>query len=457
MDERSPNYRARPWLRVIAMILKGSQRGGSKQLAAHLLKMHDNEHVEVHELRGFLSDDLHAALHEIYAVSRGTRAKQFLFSLSLNPPGHEHVPIEAFEAAIEDAEKSLGLEGQPRAVVFHEKNGRRHAHVVWSRIDTEQMKAINMPHFKLKLREVSRDLYLVNGWQMPRGLVNSRERDPRNFNRAEWEQAKRAKQDPKALKALFQECWASSDSSKAFAQSLQARGYTLAHGDRRGHVAVDFRGEVYAISKWAGVRTKDVRGKLGEAVELPSIEQAKAMIASRMTDMLRNHVAKAEIAHQKQTAMLAFQKSQIVERQRQERSVLETSQQKRWSKETNERASRLNKGVRGLWDRLTGQHEKQARENDCEALLALRRDRQEKDNLIERHLDERHSYHQIAREARDTHAKDMEQLHCDIADYMRVGVDKKPLNVLEQFHEVNKQPSISPQRPSKDRGPTRGH
>jgi hypothetical protein len=27
------------------MILKGSQRGGSQQLAVHLLKVHDNEHV----------------------------------------------------------------------------------------------------------------------------------------------------------------------------------------------------------------------------------------------------------------------------------------------------------------------------------------------------------------------------------------------------------------------------
>lgn len=34
------------------MILKGSQRSGGKQLAAHLLKTEDNEHVEVQELRG---------------------------------------------------------------------------------------------------------------------------------------------------------------------------------------------------------------------------------------------------------------------------------------------------------------------------------------------------------------------------------------------------------------------
>ena len=36
----------------------------------------------------------------------------------------------------------MGLTDQPRAVIFHEKNGREHAHVIWSRTDTEQMRAI---------------------------------------------------------------------------------------------------------------------------------------------------------------------------------------------------------------------------------------------------------------------------------------------------------------------------
>ncbi|AVO51399.1 relaxase/mobilization nuclease domain-containing protein [Ectopseudomonas mendocina] len=118
------------------MILKGSQRGGAKQLARHLLNTAENEHVHVHELRGFMADDLEAAFQEAYAVSRGTRARQFLFSLSMNPPLQENVPTHTFEMAIEAVEQKLGLDGQPRAVVFHEKEGRRHAHVVWSRIDT---------------------------------------------------------------------------------------------------------------------------------------------------------------------------------------------------------------------------------------------------------------------------------------------------------------------------------
>jgi len=43
----------------------------------------------------------------------------------------ERVSIDTFEAAIEQAEHKLGLDSQPRAVVFHEKEGRHHAKVVW--------------------------------------------------------------------------------------------------------------------------------------------------------------------------------------------------------------------------------------------------------------------------------------------------------------------------------------
>lgn len=39
------------------MILVGNQRGGAKDLALHLLKK-ENEHIEVHEVRGFASVEL---------------------------------------------------------------------------------------------------------------------------------------------------------------------------------------------------------------------------------------------------------------------------------------------------------------------------------------------------------------------------------------------------------------
>jgi hypothetical protein len=61
------------------MILKGNQRAGGGQLAHHLLNDRDNDHVAIHDLRGFISEDLNGAFTEAFAVSQGTRCKQFLF------------------------------------------------------------------------------------------------------------------------------------------------------------------------------------------------------------------------------------------------------------------------------------------------------------------------------------------------------------------------------------------
>lgn len=193
------------------MILKGSQRGNAAQLARHLLNATDNEHIELHEVRGFLGHDLDGALAEADAIARGTRCRQFLFSLSLSPPETESVPAQSFEAAVEMVEQKLGLEGQPRVIIFHEKEGRRHAHAVWSRIDAETMTAKNLPFFKTRLMEVSRELYLEHVWDMPKGFIDREFRNPLNFMRAEWQQAKRVKQDPRLVKAMFRECWQRSD------------------------------------------------------------------------------------------------------------------------------------------------------------------------------------------------------------------------------------------------------
>lgn len=159
------------------MILEGNQRGSATEMARHLMDLKENDHVEVHEVSGFLSDDIHEAFHEIQASARGTKCSQYMFSVSLNPPRNETVSIETFEKALTDIEQKIGLKGQPRVVVFHEKEGRRHAHCVWSRIDAQSMTAINLPFYKKKLNEISKDIYLEQGWNRagtcPRALLIS--------------------------------------------------------------------------------------------------------------------------------------------------------------------------------------------------------------------------------------------------------------------------------------------
>ena len=440
------------------MIIKGTQRGGAAQLARHLLNTGENEHIEVRELRGFINDTLDGALREAQAVARGTRCRQFLFSVSFNPPEHAAVTDRDFRHAARQVEKQLGLTGQPRAIIVHEKDGRRHAHCVWSRIDSNQMKAINLPHFKIKLRTVSRELYLKHGWKMPVGLVDSRERNPLNFSRAEWQQAKRTGHDPKALKRIFQHCWAVSDSRPALSHVLEERGFYLALGDRRGVVAVDFRGEVYSLARYAGVRTKDVRARLGKGKDLPSVEDVKAHIAARVTDKLRSFVHEAETAFKKGHARLAFQRRELRDKQRAERQALRDFHEKRRIAETNARAARLRRGLMGIWDRLTGQHRRTRKQNELEARQCHLRDQREKQNLIKRQLTERRPLQTEIKAARQRHAREVEQLHRDVAAYIRMGDEarrapREQSREARQHDQAQTRPRGRGRRKRRDPGP----
>lgn len=372
------------------MILKGNQRGGGRQLARHLLNAHDNEHVHVHDLRGFVSNDLTAALHEAYALSRSTRARQYLFSLSLNPPPETQVSTADFERAIEAIEQKLGLVHQPRAIVFHEKAGRRHAHAVWSRIDMNRMTAIHLPYYKLKLHDISKSLYYTHDWDGPPGLSNSKDSNPTNFSHAEGQQAQRAGHDPKALKALFQECWSTTSTGPAFAAVLHRHGLILARGDRRGFVAVDAQGEVYAIARLTGQPTKAIKERLGAMNALPSVDQAKAQLATQVSTQPKPQPNDQQ--HRQRTA-LTRQRSRIVSQQRHEREQLAKRQQQRWKAETQARSQRLRTGLRGLWDRITGKHARICEQNTREAQQANIRDQAETDQLIFAQIEARRVLH----------------------------------------------------------------
>lgn len=368
------------------------------ELARHLLKA-ENEHVELHEVRGFIADTLPGALNEAYAISRGTRCQKFLFSLSLSPPELERVPIAVFEEAIERIEQRLGLQGQPRAIVFHEKEGRRHAHCVWSRIKVKTMTAVDLPHFKLKLMDVSRDLYLEHGWRMPAGMTHPSMRSPLSFDMKEWFKAKRSDKDPRDIKAALQQCWASSNSAKALRTSLEQCGYFVARGDRRSVVVIDLRGEAYNLARWVGVRAKDVVSRMaGE--ELYSVELQQQRVAALVITKLEGFAVKITEDFARASKITEGKRLVMTERHRELRRALVSDQEKRSMTERTERAERFRKGLLGLWDRITGLHGKIRRQNEVEITAAIARDRREKEELVQQQLRERQALQLEIRHAR---------------------------------------------------------
>lgn len=403
------------------MILKASERGNGNNLAAHLMNARDNEHVELHELRGFIADDLHGAFKEADAISRGTRCQNYLFSLSLSPPEHEDVPPEVFEAAIENIERRLKLEDQPRAIVFHEKEGRRHAHAVWSRINVETMTAVNLPHFKRKLNDISRNLYIEHGWEMPDGFKKGRNRDPLTFTMAEWQQAQRTGHNPRHLKATMQDAWKSSDSKASFQTALRENGLFLARGDRRGFVALDHKGEVYSLTRYSDLKAKELQARIGDPKDLPSVDDAKHWIAQRMEPQVKAYVAELEEKYRKKGMALSFERKEMVDRHRHARKALQTRHDQRWETEQRKRAERLPRGMKGLWSWVTGKTKKIKLQNELEALRAQERDRAERQAIITKQLSERRKLQTKIVEKRKTQQRECAELSRDVAHYIMMG------------------------------------
>lgn len=414
------------------MILKASQRSGSAQLGRHLLNAQDNEHVEVHEVRGFMAEDVMGAMKEAEALAKGTRCKQHLFSVSLNPPENADVPAEVFEGAVASIEEKMGLIDQPRMMIFHEKEGRRHAHVVWSRIDSETMTAKQLSYFKTKLQEVSKQLYFENGWKMPAGLADKQARDPRNFTLDEWQQAKRAGLDAKTLKGHAQDAWAISDNREAFAHALEERGLYLAKGDRRGHVAVTYEGEVFALSRLTGVKAKDIKAKIGKPDDLRSVAQTKKHIAETIAPRLDGFIKDAKKLAKDALTPLTDQLKAMSDAHAQERKQMNEGQKARWDQETKKRAGRLRSGVRGLWDRMTGEYAKTVKRNEVEAWQGLRRDRHQRQAMLEAQHKERRKLQGQFRQTRQRHAKQVQELHKQAANY-RLMRDDNQQSLREQF------------------------
>ena len=400
------------------MILKASQRARYSELAKHLLNGEDNEHVTVHEIRGFVAETLLEALREAYAVSRGTRCSKYLFSLSLSPPEDADVSIEDFEAAIEEVEKKLGLVGQPRIIVFHEKYGRRHCHTVWSRIQADKLIAVHMSHFKYKLMEVSRGLFLKYGWKMPKGMEKGQKREALHLSREEHRQAVRLSEDPTALKAMFKETWERSDSKQTFAAALQERGFLLARGDKRGFVALDVKGGIYSLTRWLDLGTRELKARLGKPEELPAIEQAKVFLASRMTENLQRFVAEAKNTAAARRLPLVQEIRTLTAQHRAERRDLLAVQQARWTAETKVRSSRLASGVAGVWQRVTGEYQKIRAFNEVETKAAIQRDRKELQSLIRSQLLMRQDLQKSVTVYREEHKIEVARLRQEIARYV---------------------------------------
>jgi hypothetical protein len=259
------------------MIAKGNTHNSGARLAAYVLKTKPGERVEMGEVRGFAPNDIREAFRSVDAMAVGTQCEKPLFHAQVRCPDGEHLSREQWQHVANRIESKLGLAGQARAITFHinEQTGDAHMHVGWSRIDEETMTAKNLAFFKLRLKEVSRELETELGLTP---VINHRERLDMAPTRDEDEQARRLGVDIHTVRGNIRECWERSDNGHSFAAALAEQGLTLAKGERRDFIVIDQEGGIHALGKRIlGSTAGEVRARCADLdrESLPNVEQAR--------------------------------------------------------------------------------------------------------------------------------------------------------------------------------------
>jgi len=276
------------------VIIKGTSRAGPARLATHLGNAEKNERVAVLETRGTIASDLRGALIEMDALAAGTRCEKPLYHAAISPEPPHRLSDEQRREAIDTLEARLGLDGHARVVVMHEKEGREHIHVVWSRIDLERMRSVSDGHNYRKHEEVARELERRFGHDRVQGAHAEREglegktpRPDRTPSRAALRQEERTGITGKEVKAEVSALYRASDGPEAFKAALAENGYTLAKGDRRDFVIIDQAGGVHSLARRLdGVKAADLRAFMSplDRDRLPDAEQAKAAALARRAE-----------------------------------------------------------------------------------------------------------------------------------------------------------------------------
>ena len=267
------------------MIPKGNLHANGGKLATYITKGEDDEKAELIEMRGFATDDLREAFSDIQDIADSqTQCQKPFFHAYVRLPKDESLTREQWLETANRIEAKLGFDGQPRGVALHFlEDGTAHMHVAWSRIDTDQMKAIDPGLYLRKMKEVCRELEVEFGLHQVSSELPA-DRQTAAPKRPEFEQDRRLGIDGTEAREAIRSCYDRCDNGPSFAAALAEFDITLARGDRYAFVAVDSEGGLHALGKRTlGVTLAEIEGKLGAefAKSLPTVAAVREGIEAR--------------------------------------------------------------------------------------------------------------------------------------------------------------------------------
>lgn len=259
-------------------MINGQAVKGAKRLANHLTK-DENEKVSILEISGTaVNDNLHFALRDMEDVGKLTKSQtgKVLYHANINPRKNETLSREQYIQACDTLMEKLGFDGQPRAIVMHQKEGRQHAHLVVQLTDLEKGKLKSTSNNYYKHKEVAKELEKT--FQLKK---SPRRYTGRSYSQSEAQQSKKIGEKTNEVRAMIRSCYQHSKSGEEFVSKLFQKGFYVTKGKRL--TVVDKKGNVQSLTRQLKkiATAKEVKKKLEPIIRhLPETDKIQKDIRS---------------------------------------------------------------------------------------------------------------------------------------------------------------------------------
>jgi len=260
--------------------------------AKHLENTEDNERAELREIRELNAGNLREALDEMKRLARANpRVKNFMYHADFNPRLNEHLSDAERDRAFEIFENERGIPpNTARIVMEHVKDGRKHWHVMWLRVDengrpfSDKLDA-QVAHragekiaHELGLEKVISPLTREPGTPRP-------ERAPKPW---EMYRAGQSGITLESIEADMAQLRPQCATGKEFHVVLDLHDFILARGDKMTAgqptlMIIDPAGDDHALARRLKIKTKELNDFMRDVdrAALPDIRQAKEMQQER--------------------------------------------------------------------------------------------------------------------------------------------------------------------------------
>ena len=203
--------------------------------------------------------------------------------------------------------------------------------------------------------------------------------------------------------------------------------------------------EVYSLSRALGVKTKELKDRLGDHKQLPTVQETSTEITTELRDLHKRFARDLAAKHKDERLPFRMQKSTLVKSQREARQKQSHFHQQRHITETQNRQARIRRGLGGAWDFITGARKRQLKSNGLETKQCAERDLKERDNMIYEHLEQRQTIQEKYQSLRDKHQSEKLALNANFMQSLNKGELMQSFNEVAPAVKQEQKPNHSPE------------